>query len=213
MIAEFVEMLSRLQSLKQGQLWQDARGTVDEQCQRLLGLRAVEIADLSETELLARLIQGEPTQGVRDKVFFLTRLFKEAGDIAAAQGDPAQSRKFYLKGLHLLLYTLGQADYAELPEFVPRVDMFAAALADAPLPLPTYAGLMQHYERTGQFAKAEDALFGMLEAAPTEQGAVDFGIAFYERLLRQPDAALAEGNLPREELETGLAELRAKAKT
>ena len=67
--------------------------------------------------------------------------------------------------------------------------------------------LMQHYERLGDFAKAEDALFAMLELQPQNQRALDFGFAFYERLRGQSDAALAAGNLPRTELEAGLGEL------
>jgi hypothetical protein len=69
---------------------------------------------------------------------------------------------------------------------------------------------MEHYERTGQFGKAEDSFFAILDADPDNSVAVEFGISFYERLLRQDDLRLAEGNLPRAEVEAGLAELRGK---
>ena len=59
---------------------------------------------------------------------------------------------------------------------------------------------MQHYERSQEFAKAEDALFAMLEAEPGNAGLVEFGVAFYERLRGQSDAALEAGKLPRSEL-------------
>ena len=94
-----------------------------------------------------------------------------------------------------------------MPEFVPKVDDFVAALGDVELPLRTSALLMEHYERMGQFAKAEDALFAILEAEPNSTAALDFGKAFYERLQRQDDIRLEEGRLPREELEAGLKEL------
>jgi hypothetical protein len=70
--------------------------------------------------------------------------------------------------------------------------------------------LMRHYEQHGAFAKAEDALFDLLEAEPGNSDALEFGIAFYERLRGQSDMALAKGNLPRQELEAGLAELRQR---
>jgi hypothetical protein len=44
-------------------------------------------------------------------------------------------------------------------------------LRNDPLPLRTLALLMQHYERTGEFAKAEDELFAMLDAAGRRQSA------------------------------------------
>lgn len=210
MIAEFLEMLSRLQSLKNAERWQEANGTLEEHCRRVLDLGLGELVKLSETELLARIIQGEPTQVVRDKVFVITRLLKEAGDVASGRGELQHGREYYLKALHLLLYTLAQGSEAEWPEFVPRVDMIVAALADAPLPLATYAGLMQHYEVTRQFGKAEDAFFRLLEAAPDRKELVDFGVAFYERLRSHADAVLEEGNLPRAELQSGLEELLAR---
>src|SRR4051794_9447437 len=67
MIEEFLQALSRIKSLKQGERWQEASGTLDEQFQRLIGISAQAALQLSETELLARLLEGEPTHLVRDK--------------------------------------------------------------------------------------------------------------------------------------------------
>ena len=212
MIEEFIQALARVNALKQDQRWQEAAGAVDEEFQRLIGTGAQAVARLTETELLARLIRGEPTQAVHDKTLMLTALLKEAGDVAATQGRAEESRSCYLKGLHLLLETLARKEVSAVPDFVPRVEMFAAALHGSPLPLETQALLMQHYERSGQFAKAEDALFAMLEAEPGNGGLVDFGVSFYKRLQGQSDASLAAGNLSRPELETGLAELRGRCR-
>jgi hypothetical protein len=211
MIAEFLEVLRRIQNLKRSQLWQEARSTVHEQCRQLMGADALELAKLSETELLARLIQGEPTQVVRDKAFMLARLFQEAGDVAAGEDKLEESRALYLKGLHLLLYTLAEGEPAEWPEFLPRVDVFVTTLGEASVPFATQAALMQYYERTGQYGRAEDAFFRLQEAEPARPGLTEFGIAFYERLRGRPDVALAEGNLPRVEVEAGLAALKRQA--
>ncbi len=209
MLEEFFEVLSRLNKFKRGQLWKEARGTLDEQFQKLIGADASASLKLSETELMARLIRGEPTQAVREKTRMLTALLKESGDIAAAEGRAEESRAAYLTGLHLLLETLAQGEESDTPDFVPRVDAFLAAWGDAPLPLSSQALLMQHYERTGQFAKAEDALFAMVENQPRPPGLREFGAAFYERLQRQSDSSLAAGNLPRPELQAGLKQLLA----
>jgi hypothetical protein len=210
MIQDFFEVLSRIKALKKGQLWGEAGGTVGKEFEKLIGSGAEAVAQLSETELLARLIQGEPTQVVREKTLMLCTLLKEAGDVATAQDRPEEGRSCYLKGLNLLLDTLARDEVFDCPEFVPRVEVFVEALADSPLPLSTQARLMQHYESTVEFGRAEDALFAMLEADPGNAGLVDFGIAFYERLRSQSDADLTAGNLPRSELEAGLAELRQR---
>jgi Family of unknown function (DUF6483) len=208
MIEEFFQMLSRIRSLKAGQRLAEASATLDEGYDRLLGVGVEEAARLSETELLARLIQREPTQAVREKALILTALLKESGDIAVAEGREDEGRAYYIKGLHLLIGNLGQEELSERPDFIPQVDAFVLALQGEDLPLATQAMLMRHYEQSGQFAKAEDALFGLLESEPQNPRIVELGLSFYDRLMTRSDAALLAGNLPRTELEAGLSELR-----
>jgi tetratricopeptide (TPR) repeat protein len=206
-IEEFFQALSRIKALKQGEKWEAATAAMDEEFNRLVGAGAQAVAQLNETELLAKVVQGEPTSVVRHKILLLTTLLNEAGDVAAAQGRVEESRGCYLKALHLLLDALTSNEVEVCPEFVPKVELLVEALGDSPLPMRTYALLMHHYERTGQFAKAEDAFYHLLEGKPDSREIMDFGISFYERLQNQSNSALEEGNLPRAELEAGLAEL------
>jgi len=210
MIEEFMQALARLRSLKQGQRWAEADEELDEEFKKLVGDGAQAVARLSETELLMRLMQEGPTHLLREKTLMLTRLLTEAGDVAAAKELTEESSECYLKALHLLLEVLARDEIVECPEFVPKVEMLVAALQSAPLPVRSAAMLMQHYERTGEFAKAEDALFAMLDAEPDNPAIVEFGLTFYERLRSQSDAALDAGNLPRAEVEAGLSQLKRR---
>ena len=205
-------MLARIRSLKKGQRWAEASEDLDAGFKQLIGDGVPAVARLSETELLARIMQDGPTHLVRDKTLMLATLLKEAGDVATAEDRVAEGRECYLKALHLLLDTLGRGEVFECPEFVPDVAMLTEALQGTPLPVRTHAMLMQHYERTGEFAKAEDALFAMLDAGPDDHAIVEFGIAFYQRLLAQTDAALTAANLPRAEVEEGLKEFQIRRK-
>lgn len=210
MIEEFIALISRLRALKHTQNSAAAAELLDSGFRNLIGRGADEVARLSETELLATLIQGESTAAVRDKVHVLTALLKEAAELAEAKGDTELGRALHLKGLHLLLNVLAEEDPGTLPEFVPRIETFTAALAQQPLPLGTTAMLMRHYERIGDFGKAEDQLYAMAEVAGPQAGLADFGIAFYQRIGKQTNAALNEGNLPREELVSGLRDWKQK---
>jgi hypothetical protein len=165
---------------------------------------------MTETELLARLLEGEPTLVVREKTLILATLLKEAGDSATAQQRSELGRSCYLQGLNLLLGVLAREEDSDCPAFAPRVEGFLSALGASPLPLSTQAMLMQRYERTGEFARAEDALYTMLEEQPDNLDLVNFGITFYRRLQLQSDTALAAGNLPRPEVEAGLSQLSAR---
>ena len=215
MIAEFMEAFARMRSLKKGQQWKELSGELDVQFKKLLGRGAPAVVQLSETELLALLVEEGPTQAVREKTLVLTTLLMEAGDVAIAEQRANDGRNCYGKALNLLLDTLARGEALECPEFVPKVDALLAALVGVALPLPTQARLMQHYERLGEFAKAEDALFVMLDAEPENDAIVEFGLGFYQRLLSHSDSALQAANLPRAEVQEGLAELqrRQNAKT
>lgn len=213
MIEDFIRVLARIESFKKGQLWQEASQELGEQFQALIGAGPEAIVRMSDTEVMAKIIAGEPTSAVRDKVLMVTRLLKEAGETAAAQGNEEASTAAYMKGLHLLLTAISRDDALECPEYVPSVDAFVNSLQGVELPFHTQGLLMQHYENAGVYAKAEDALFAMVNDGPAERELLDFGISFYQRLQGRTDNQLAEGNLPRAEVEAGLKELREKRGT
>ena len=212
MIEEFIQVLARIDSLKKGQLWQEAVGVIDTEFIRLVGVGAQAVSQMSETELLAKIIQSGPTQVVHHKMRLLTTLLNQAGDIAIAQNRLEEGRACYLRGLNLSLEALAHSEASDFPEFVPKVEAFVIALQNYPLPLSTQARLMQHYERIGAFGKAEDALFAMLETEMDGPKLLDFGITYYQRLENQSDASLTAGNLTRAELNAGLAELERRKK-
>jgi hypothetical protein len=210
MIEEFMQALTQIRALRQGRRWPEAWQAVDAQCEKLAAGGARNLARLSETELLARLAQDQPTAAVRPRLFLIISLLQEAGEIAAAEGNPAESREIYLKALHLLLNVSAEEHPDGHPAFVPRVEVLVQCVAEAPLPVRTQVLLMRHYESTGQLAKAEDTLFSILDATANDPASIEFGAAFYERILRQNDAMLAAGNLPRTEAEEGLRALQER---
>ena len=210
MIEEFMRALTRLRALKQDQRWNEATGELDTQLQKLVGDDLQSVARLSEPDLLARLMREGPTHALRDKTLVLATLLKEAGDVAAGEARAAESDELYLKALHLLLDVLARDEVFECPAFVPKVEWLLTCLQGTPLPARTQARLMQHYERTGEFAKAEDALHALIETGPDNPAIVEFGLAFYHRLLTQSDATLNAAKLPRSEAEEGLRELELR---
>jgi hypothetical protein len=211
-IEEFAEVLARILGFTKASDWQSASEAAAREVQKLVGVDMAEAVKLSETALFARLIQSEPTHVAERRVFMLAQLFKASGEIAGGQGRADEARAYFLKGLDLMLDTLDHTAIGARPDFVPAVDLFVLALAGEPLPAKTLALLMRHYERTGQFARAEDALFDIADGAPGNPQLPEFGESFYQRLFSQTDVVLAKGNLSREEARAGLADFRAKIK-
>ena len=208
MIEEFVRALARINAAKQKQSWDQARQEIEQELKQLFGGSFEQIENSSETEILGRLIETDPAFVVKEKAAFLATLLKEAGDVALGKGDLDRARALYLKGFNLLLGLLNRGDIYEIPEYSPNVDSFLQVLGDAPFPLNTLANLMQHFERIGDFARAENVLFEMAETNDFAGELRRFGISFYDRLLARTDEQLVSGGLPRAEVESGRAEFK-----
>jgi hypothetical protein len=76
------------------------------------------------------------------------------------------------------------------------------------LPFELTVLLWRFYEQNGDFARAENVLFELLEEYGVTETVIPHGVAFYERLLARSDFELSSGGLPRDEVEAGLRELR-----
>jgi hypothetical protein len=210
MIEECIQALARIRGLRQEKRWQEAGAAVDVECEKLAATGAQDLAKLSETELLARVSQEQPTHTVRARLFMIVSLLQEAAEIAAAQDRLADAREAYLKALNVLLDVLDEDGAGEHPAFVPKVEALVESLAEAPLPVRTRVLLMQHYESTGQLGKAEDMLYSILDGTANDRASLELGVAFYERVLGLSDSTLSAGDLPRAEALEGLRELKGQ---
>lgn len=212
LIEEFTRALARIAELRRVGP-EAAAPAVDRELQQLLSLPRADLVRLSTMELLARIIRTGTALEARVRMFYLVSLLKEDGDLATAAGDAEAGRASHIKALRLLFDLQSPSEAGEAPQFVPGVEALAGALeaGAAPLPEDVQAGLMQHYERLGDFGRAEDALFGLLGTGPVSPEALAFGTAYYRRLLEHNDTTLIRGRLPREEVLTGLAELQSRS--
>jgi hypothetical protein len=207
MIEEFVRALARINEQKQKHLWREAESGLEEQARALTGSDLATICTLTDTDLLSHLLQTGDFQAQTEKTFMLARVLIDAADVAEAENRETRAIELRLKALHLLLQSSLRGEVYEWPEFVPTIDLHLQRFDRAQLPIHTQALLMQHFERTGQFGKAEDALCSMLDAAPENPPLHQLATSFYHRLLAQSDIALDAGNLPRDEVEAALNQL------
>lgn len=211
-IEELGALLAKILGFAATGKWENARAAASQGFEELAGMDAARALEIPETELCARVLDNSPTQLAAVKIFMLAALFKSMGDILAGEGQDEASQRHYLKGLHLLLGEPAFSSISARPDFVPTVDAFLVALGPLALPAETHVLLMRHFEQTGQFAKAEDELFAVADNTPPGAELLKFGESFYQRLARQSDTALLEGNLSREEARSGLGDFRARMK-
>jgi hypothetical protein len=116
----------------------------------------------------------------------------------------------YQKALFVLLDALLRDPEYALPDGLPTVEELTTLLHGQTLGVGTQSLLLQYYEQHGAFAKAEDILFAMLDDTPESPVVAEVGRAFYTRLQTQSDAALAAGNLPRDEVDASQRAFEAR---
>lgn len=79
-----------------------------------------------------------------------------------------------------------------------------------PIYIVSQINLISFNEEMGNFADAEDCLWKAVEIVGNDPRMLKRGKDFYELLRKQADARLEAGNLPREEVEDGYADILAR---
>ena len=202
-----VEGMQQLTGLAAEKRYQAAMTVVNESLEELFGLNGTLVTRLFGREPLSQLTFGEEADLSQAKLIAAAALLQEAGDIQAEQGAEDESYRSYASALELLLAALLNHDGAPLPEYAPEAEELTAVLTPFHLPPHLNQLLLRYYHKTGQFGEAEDVLFDMLEEAPEDEEIIKMGITFYQLILKESDAQLEAGNLPRDEAEASLGEL------
>ncbi|HLI50386.1 MAG TPA: DUF6483 family protein, partial [Thermomicrobiaceae bacterium] len=137
----------------------------------------------------------------------LAFILQGIGSIHEAAGDSDQAITMYLKALQAHLTAAVEAGVSS-PQVADAIDGLVELLRDYELPVPMKQLLWQWTENEGIYDEAENWLFELIESEPHSQALNSQGIAFYKRLLDHSDEELERGGLPRDEVESGLAEMR-----
>lgn len=216
LIREFATVIHYALGLAKTQKYDLAHDVLNETATDLLGLKLLSVVQLGADNITSTLQLKDRTTW-QAKTAVLVWLLREDGEMYLAEEEEEMAYGRYLTALHLLL-ALSAASW-ETEDDIPTVDDLLERLSGFVLPSATYRQLISHFERQGAYADAEDILFTWLENQETAvlaggsiQGPapIETGIAFYQRLLQKEDEELANGNLPREEVESGLADLEEK---
>ncbi len=143
-----------------------------------------------------------------DKCLWIAILLKAEGEIYEELENANESYYRYLKSLHLYLLALPHEPSIQDSSIFNDIQELLNKLEDYELPLLMKEKLFPYYEHVGAYDKAEDVLFEVVEVDKTF---LERGRAFYARLRTKDDATLRLGNLSKNEVEEGLAQLETLA--
>lgn len=208
MIQQITEALAtQIFQLKKEKKHDEALAAIGE----LLNRHSLPSLKMVHTLTLDQLLRLLSTNGqlAAAKVQTVAMLLTEEADILSARGGSDAYVASALKSLKLYLVlfqeSLENGDKHNLTEASRPIEPLLDMLSPFELPPDLKLELMAYYEHTGQFSKAEDLLFELLDEG---QADIELGTLFYERLLKKDDRELITGNLPRNEIYDGIAELQ-----
>ncbi len=178
----------------------------DDMLLQMTGLTSSFINSVSD-EMLIQAISPLGMLNV-DKCLWIAVLLKAEGEIYQEMGKDNESYYRYLKSLGLYLLALSRETTMQDTTLYSDIEELLNKLEDYELPLSMKEKLFPYYEHIGKYDKAEDVLFEVIDANTANNAFFEQGIAFYTRLRTKNDADLLRGNLSRDEVEEGLAQLK-----
>lgn len=205
MVSMLATMLARVLFLKHQKDFPRALLEIQTTGRTLLGIDHMLIRQLSPAQLKV-LLGTDPSLAV-PRSYILGLLLKEEAEIRSMMGEADEAGLLNLKSLELLVDAWLEEGKGLAPEHTAHVDAVLAGLSGFPFSPDLLEKLMSYHEGIGRFDRAENVLFDILAANP---GFAPEGLQFYGRLLMKSDDDLGKGNLPREEILQGIAELKTR---
>ena len=205
MVSMLANMLARIIFLKNRRDFPLALQEIQSAGKTLLGIDSTLIRGCSPRQL-RDLLGTDPSLAV-PKTYILGLLLKEESEIRAAAGEADESVLLALKSLELLIDAWLEDEKVLAPDHTSAIDGLLAGLSGYALPEELLEKGMAWYEGTGRFDRAEDVLFDIVALIP---GFAAAGMQFYRRLLMKSDEDLRAGNLPRDEVMEGIADLKTR---
>jgi hypothetical protein len=206
MINILTRMIARILLLKNRMEFPEALQDIKTTSKTLLGVDEDLLRRLSPAQIM-QLFGSDLTVAV-PKSYVAAILFKEEAEIRALMGEEDEPARLYLRSLTLLLDVYEWANEPIEPDHGKVIEEALEKLQSYTLPADLLEKLFHYRERIGQYDKAENVLYDILDVMPEFKTE---GMRFYERLLAKKDEDLAQGGLPRDEVVEGMEKLKSGA--
>lgn len=135
-------------------------------------------------------------------------LLKVYGDILGEKGKDRDCINIYIKSLWLYLETISTKELPEPGEYYPRINFLIKNLSSTGFPVDLKLKIFEYYEISGQYSKAEDILFEIIDS--DANGIKDKAVSYYSRLKLKTEEELIKGNFSLEEIEESLEEINSR---
>lgn len=205
LINQALAALAAVVGLRTAGQYLEARALLDQMLEQLFGLRSDLIKRLDDPSLLDALTNQEVLD--TDRVCIAADLFKEQGNLFAAQNNAAESYLSYLRAFNFYLEVALAGGPRHFPPPDEKIEALYNLLQGFDLPFEILFSLYAYREQSGNYARAAGLLLRMAAVPGVSQEILEEQRDFYHRLLEKPDNELLEGGLSRPEIQKRLAEI------
>lgn len=202
MIEQFFALLRRVLHLREERRLEEALALVRQGYRSFLAMDDAFVDARSARELL-ELVDAQVIQP--EQLAMAARFLREEADLLESLELPDEARRRRGKALSLALALTDEAE--DLERFTADLDPLLEQASEG-LNLDERRLVFRRHVRKGRFARAEDELFQIAEAAPADDPIFDEGEAFYARLGAVSEERLIEGGLTGSEAAEGLADFK-----
>jgi tetratricopeptide (TPR) repeat protein len=207
MLNQALAVLLKIAGFKQAGQYKQAQQAIDQELEELLGLKADLVWRLDDEAMLRALTINDQLDVVRLEI--ISDLFREQGEITAAQGRVDESRECFRRALmgYLEVGLASESKESNVP-LNQKIDGLLQTLGQTYLSDDTVWALFCYADQNGDFNEAERALADLAARPGVLADLQPEIIAFYERLLALPPDELSHRSLDRVQLEQKLASVR-----
>lgn len=132
-------------------------------------------------------------------------LMNEYGMVIKMKSNETESIDIFLKSLRLYLEALLAKEIPEPEKYYSKVDELIRKLKEVEFSNELNILLIDYYELSGQYSKAEDIIFQILENKNSD--IKNKAVSFYKKLHLKSDEELIAGNLSRDEVNESMEEI------
>lgn len=209
LVKKFAKALEKILEYKNNGKNEEALSVIDDTFKEIFRLSSKFFSSFSDENLMD-MIKTDGTLNA-DKCIMMAKLLEEEGEIYESQGNYNEAFYLDLKAINLLLEAyINKDNNCDLQSYFSDIDLIIERISDYKLPISLENKILDYYIKTDKYDKAEDMLYDILEHNNFDEDSIKKGIAFYELLLTKDDESLESSNLPREEINESLQQLKRK---
>lgn len=193
-------VLAKVLFNRQNNNYEEAEKEIETAAKTIVGLD-LNIINILSTDDIIKLMK---TTGLyAGRCLISAELLKEYADVQELNGKESGSIK--LKSVSLYIEALLSKELPEPEKYFSKINDLIKGIPGDEVYDVLSLKLIDYYEYSGQFSKAEDLIFDLIEKNSSE--IIDRSVSFYKKLQHRTDDELLKGNLSREEVNDALEEI------